>query len=398
MTLKRALAGALLVLLLYFLLAYSIYNSLTSRVPGANDFYSRWFGARALFLTGQNPYSLEVTQGIQIGMMGRLATPEEDQVAFAYPLYAAFLVLPLVSLAYAQAQALWMAAMIIAVIAGVLVLLRPYRVSMTPRLLVVLVFSTLLFYPSTRAILLGQFALVSFLFLALACRAILARQDIAAGVFLALATVKPQTASLLVLCVLGWALLHKRWHLVTSAAGSLFTLVALACLWLPTWPLEFLHAMVDYTGYIRVGAPVQTVLSFLLSAALAGPGAIVLGLALVALAALEWSRAADDILPAFNLTAFVTTWTAIRIGSSDQVLLLFPWLYWLLSLWRSGHRKYALVIGLGLLVIPWAVFLMTLRGNAEDPVVTIVLPVLTLASYLAIRLVNANWISLRGEA
>ncbi len=398
MTFRRALAGVLLVLVVYLLLAYGIYTSLTSRVAGANDFYSRWFGARALFLQGQNPYSIEVTRGIQMGMLGRLATAEEDQVAFAYPLYVAVLVLPLVPLAYAQAQALWMAALILAVVVGVLVVSRLYGVQMTPRLMVLLTIGTLFFYPSARAILLGQFAIVSFLFLSLASWAIVARSDVTAGFFLALSTVKPQTAVLLVPLIVVWALLRRRWHLAASAIGTLVVISALACLWVPDWPIEFLRALFNYTDYIRVGAPVQTLLSLVLPPELAGPGVIVLGLTLVAIAGVEWYRASDDIRPAFNLTALVTACTAIRIGSSDQVLLLFPCLFALSGIWRTGNRTGALLIGASLIVIPWAVFIATVRGNAEDPVVTIILPVLTLVLYASMRMVNANWILKRREA
>jgi hypothetical protein len=397
-TVRSALAGALLLLVLHLLLAYGIYTSLTSSVLGANDFYSRWYGARALFLKGQNPYSIEVTQGIQIGMMGHLATPEQDQVAFAYPLYVAFLVLPLVPFAYAQAQALWMAALILAVVGSVLIILRSYGKRMTPSLFILLIIGALFFYPSARAVLLGQFAIVSFLFLALAFWAILARHDVPAGIFLALATVKPQTAALLVPFIVGWALLRQRWHLAGSAIGAFVALTALASLWVPDWPVEFLRALFSYSGYIRVGAPVQTVLSMVLPSELAGPGAAILGLALVVVAATEWLRASDDIRPAFNITALVTTWTAIRIGSSDQVLLLFPCLFWLLSIWRSGNRVGTAVLGAFLIVVPWVLFVATVRGDWEDPVVTIVLPILALVLYIVMRLVNVNWMLQRREA
>ncbi len=398
MTLRSVLAGAMLVIVLHLLLAYGIYMSLTSRVLGANDFYSRWYGARALYLKGQNPYSIEVTQGIQMGMMGRLATPEEDQVAFAYPLYVAFLVLPLVPLAYAQAQALWMSALILAVVGSVLIILGSHRAPMSPSLFTFFILGALFFYPSVRAILLGQFAIVSFLFLTLALWAILERHDVPAGIFLALATVKPQTAALLVPLIVGWALLRKRWHIAGSAIGTLVVLGALACLWVPDWPIQFLRALFSYTGYIRVGAPVQTALSLVLPPEFAGPGAIALGLSLVAIAGVEWLRASDDIRPAFNFTALVTTWTAIRIGSSDQVLLLFPFLFWLSSIYRSGNRFGVLLLWAGLIAIPWAVFIATVRGDAEDPVVTIVLPILAAVLCAAVRLSKVDGVLRRREA
>ncbi|MGE5264043.1 MAG: glycosyltransferase family 87 protein [Acidobacteriota bacterium] len=383
MTYKGIAAGALLIVLLYLALAYGIYTSLTSRVSGANDFYSRWSGARALFLEGRDPYSSDVTQSIQLGMRGRLSTPEEDQVAFAYPLYVAFLMLPLVALPYAQAQALWMAALVLAVVGGALVLSRLSRVPMTPALVLLITLGALFYYPSARAILLGQFAIISFLCLVLAAWAIQERQDLAAGVLLALATVKPQLASLLVPFVLAWGFRQRRWRLVGGAASTLLALVVLACFWIPTWPLEFWQGMVGYTNYIHVGAPVQTALSLVMPSDWVGPAALVAGMVLVVIAAAACLRSTDDIAPAFNLTAFVTAWVAIRIGSSDQVLLLFPWLFWLLRLWQSGNRLLVVALWGVIVVIPWLVFLSTIRGDAESPLVTLVLPLLTLLAYVA---------------
>lgn len=385
MTHKGIVAGTLLIVLLYLALAYGIYTSLTSHVSGSNDLYSRWSGARALFLEGRDPYSSDVTQSIQLGMLGRLSTPEEDQVAFAYPLYAAFLMLPLVALPYAQAQALWMAALVLAVVGGVLILSRLSRVSMTPALVLLIAFGALFYYPSARAIILGQFAIVSFLCLTLAAWAIQERQDLAAGVLLALATVKPQLASLLVPFVLAWALKQRRWRLVGGAASTLLALVVLACFWIPTWPLEFWQGLVGYTHYIRVGAPVQTALSLVMPSDWVGPAALVAGMVLVVIAAAACLRSTDDIVPAFNLTAFVTAWVAIRIGSSDQVLLLFPWLFWLLRLWQSGNRLFVVALWGAIVVIPWLVFLSTLRGDTESPLVTLVLPLLTLLAYVAVQ-------------
>lgn len=385
MTHKGIVAGTLLIVLLYLALAYGIYTSLTSHVSGSNDLYSRWSGARALFLEGRDPYSSDVTQSIQLGMLGRLSAPEEDQVAFAYPLYAAFLMLPLVALPYAQAQALWMAALVLAVVGGVLILSRLSRVSMTPALVLLIAFGALFYYPSARAIILGQFAIVSFLCLTLAAWAIQERQDLAAGVLLALATVKPQLASLLVPFVLAWALKQRRWRLVGGAASTLLALVVLACFWIPTWPLEFWQGMVGYTHYIRVGAPIQTALSLVMPSDWVGPAALVAGMVLVVIAAAACLRSTDDIVPAFNLTAFVTAWVAIRIGSSDQVLLLFPWLFWLLRLWQSGNRLFVVALWGAIVVIPWLVFLSTLRGDTESPLVTLVLPLLTLLAYVAVQ-------------
>ena len=169
---SQVIALVVLLAVLYLALAHGIYTALTQRVLGANDFYSRWVGARVLFLRGENPYSDAVTREIQIGMYGRLALPDEDQVAFAYPLYTAFAVAPLVALPYAQAQALWMTLLIFTATGGVLILARLDRIALKPSMFVALLLGALMYYPSVRGIFLGQFALVSFFCCVLALAAI----------------------------------------------------------------------------------------------------------------------------------------------------------------------------------------------------------------------------------
>ena len=51
----------------------------TSRYPGANDFASRWGGARAFWREGFSPYSDEATRQIQLLIYGRPIQPEEEQ-------------------------------------------------------------------------------------------------------------------------------------------------------------------------------------------------------------------------------------------------------------------------------------------------------------------------------
>ena len=67
---------------------WSTYTLFTMLHTGGNDFYPRWVGGCALLREGLNPYSEAVTLRIQEGMYGRPAWPDEDQVAFAYPLYS----------------------------------------------------------------------------------------------------------------------------------------------------------------------------------------------------------------------------------------------------------------------------------------------------------------------
>lgn len=234
---------ALLIIAMYFVLAYGIFAALTQYTLGGNDFYSRWMGARELLLRSQDPYSDDVTREIQMGMFGQLVPPEQDQVAFAYPLYVTMILAPLVTLSYAQAQALWMALLVFSIICGSLVLTQLYRMPRHPMILAPLFFASILFYPAVRGTFNGQVSIVSYLFLVFSVWAIDLKADVTAGIFLAFATVKPQPMVFLVPVVMAWAVWHRRSKIVVTAIGALGGLVAISLALVPTWLIEFVAAI-----------------------------------------------------------------------------------------------------------------------------------------------------------
>ena len=104
---QRALV-ALLALLLFVLSAWAVYSFFTSRVQiSVWDFHTPWLGLRAMLRDGANPYSDEVTLAIQKQRYGRSAHPDEDQLAFAYPLHIMAVVGPLALLPLPVAYAFW---------------------------------------------------------------------------------------------------------------------------------------------------------------------------------------------------------------------------------------------------------------------------------------------------
>lgn len=387
----RWLLVVLLLTILYGALAWGIYNGLTVRAPGANDFYSRWMGARALVLRGQNPYAEEVTREIQLGMYGRLAHPTEDQVAFAYPLYAAYVAAPLVWLAYPLAQALWMALLVIAVVAGALALAVVNRVVISPIALASIVLGVLVFYPTVRGIFLGQYVLLVFALIALACLAIATGHETTAGVLLALATIKPQPIVLLLPCILFWAWVNGRRRLVWSVLVTLALLIGSSFLLVPTWVSDFMGGLRNYAEYLPIGPPAETLLRLLVPQPYAGIGTIIVSaVLLVWMGILVWRNRMTgwfEFQPTLGFVALVTTLIAVRIGSPDQELLLILWMAWL-SAWCREKRWLWIALAVAfLLFVPWSVFLTTLQGNQEALVVSTILPWFTLGVFV--------WLALR---
>ena len=116
--------GWLLLGMLFALGSIAVYALFTTRFPSGNDFYSRWVGGCVLLRERMNPYSDAVTLRIQEGMYGRPAYPNEDQVAFAYPLYSLLFFWPLCFTDnYPLVQAIWFC-LLLAGLVGAIVLCR----------------------------------------------------------------------------------------------------------------------------------------------------------------------------------------------------------------------------------------------------------------------------------
>jgi hypothetical protein len=90
-----------------------------------------------------------------------------------------------------------------------------------------------------------------------------------------------------------------------------------------------------------------------------------------------------EVPRALILTIIVTLLIPAETGTSNQVLLLLPFVYWL-SRW-SKRRWLGISLSLILLLGPWLVFLSTVHGNLEHPIMALPLPVITLAMLWWIR-------------
>ena len=255
----RLISGLVGLAILWLIETLLLHHVFTAAYPSANDFYPRWVGAQALFQDGLSPYAPEVTQRIQIGMFGQPAGLNEDQVAFAYPLYVVFLVGPLAWLPYAWAQAAWQAFLLNALAAAVLLGTglsarrgydaRPGRLTLP--WLVAVVLATILCYPAARALLLGQLAVIVTLALAVALWAQRTGRDGLAGGALALGLIKPQLLFLILPLWLVWALRWRRWATLGGFAVTCGTLLTASLLLEPAWPVDFIRGLGAYQAYTR---------------------------------------------------------------------------------------------------------------------------------------------------
>ncbi|HUS69413.1 MAG TPA: glycosyltransferase family 87 protein [Anaerolineae bacterium] len=378
-----AIALTAAIIVTYLLLVYSVYQTFTSHVPGGNDFYPRWRGTRALLLEGKDPYSAEVTLQIQNDMYGRPAREGEDQVAFAYPLYVCFILVPFALLPYPVAQAFWSSALILTMLAALIILLRTLDWQPSPLGLIGLALWTVLFYPTARSVILGQISIVVLAFVALALWALKRGHGVLAGCLLALSTIKPQLIFLIVPFLLLMTVRWRNYRAVSAFLSVMALLLAVTSMALPGWIRSFVSGLTSYHSYTSIyrggTSPIGFLVAALVPASLSGVVTLGVSLGLVTCVAYACYAAFTNRLQAsaaFSIAIVATLLLPGETGTTNQVLLLLPLIWWLSEL---GRRRWAIGLFLAVLLAgPWLLFLCTIRGDLEHPVMVIPLPLATL--------------------
>ena len=204
-------------------------------------------------------------------MFGRLVPASQDQVAFAYPFYAAFFAYPFITLTFTWAASFWIALLIMFIGGAAIALALNFEWRPSPLGLVGLLAFALLAYPSVRGFFLGQYALLVTAFLAFGLLLLKGRRDEWAGCVLALSTVKPHIVMVALAIILSWGALHRRWGLIRGFLAMLVLLLIASAFFLPDWVLEFLQAVGRYKSYTDLGPPIQVLSESLLPTSLADP-------------------------------------------------------------------------------------------------------------------------------
>lgn len=375
----------------------AVYFFFSSQIPGANDFYSRWVGGCALLREELNPYSEEVTLRIQQGMYGRPAHPDEDQAAFAYPLYSLLFFFPLCATEnYALVQAIWLWLLFITLLAAAAISMQVIHWRPQKWLWPVILLWAVLMYHSFRALILGQFAVWVFLALVSALWAIQRGHDGWAGLLLALSAVKPQMVYLAIPWILLWAAGQRRWRLWVGFAAGMAGLVLGTMLLLPTWIPDFVRQATAYPDYTVYGSLTWIIVQQWLGL---GPAVEYATLALVALGSLLlawqlWWRGYAHMLWLLGLLLIVTNLVTPRIATTNYILLI-PYALWGLRQMQTSWRTWGTWAVIGSLAISfvglWALFFATLQGDFEAWPTYIPFP---LAIALLLFLI---WRSLRDE-
>jgi hypothetical protein len=331
-----------------------------------SDLYPRWLGTRELLLHHRDPYADDVTREIQAGYYGRpldtaRAGDPRDEERFAYPVYVAFLLAPTVSLPFPAVRDAfrWLLAMVTA--ASVVLWLRVLGWRPSPNGFAILLLLTLGSYCTVQGIKLQQLSLLVCGVIAASAVFLVSGQLFAAGVLLAVATIKPQLVALLTLWLMLWTLSRWRerqgffWGFTLScgllAGGGEYIL--------PGWIERFAHAVTAYLDYTDAGSPLEALTTH--------PIGKLLGLLLVAgVAVICWRlRHSPEDSRDFRLVLalmLTTTLAVVPMLAPYNQLLLLPAVFLIAQSWKqlwgkSRGSQAALSAAAVFVLWPWMVSL-----------------------------------------
>jgi hypothetical protein len=345
-----------------------------------SDLYPRWLGTRELLLHHRDPYGAEVTREIQAGYYGRPLDPNrpgdpKDEERFAYPVYVVFLLAPTAFLPFpvVRIASSWILGILSVV--SVLLWLRMLRWRPSHTALAILVVMTLSSYSAVQGIKLQQLSLLVCAVIAAGLTLLVSGQLFAAGVLLAVTTIKPHLVVLLVAWLVFWTFNNwrERQRFFWSFVGSCALLAAAGEYVLPGWIGRFTKAVVAYRSYTGGGSPLDALTTHTVGAVL-GAG-VLLGTAAVC-----WRlRRSPSNSTEFNLaSAIVLTATLVvvpMLAPYNQLLLVLAVLLiaqsWK-SLWQRSGRCRAACTAAALFVLwPWIASLALVVASVFLPPTTV---------------------------
>ncbi len=334
-------------------------------IPRGNlsDLYPRWLGARELLLHHRDPYGAAVTREIQEGYYGRAidrTRPYDptDWQGFAYPVYVSFVLAPTITLPFAEVQTGFRWLLIALTVASVPLWMRILRWPASVWTVATLAIVVLGSFQAIQGVKLQQLSLLVNGLITLSALLLTEGNLLAAGVLLALATIKPQLALPLSAWLLLWAVSDwkSRRNYIFGFVGMVVALVVGGEIVLPGWIGRFWSALGEYRRYNN-GAESSLELVFTPMAGRLLTIAVMVGLAVICWRYRHVSTDAAQFRNMFALLLAATVVIVPKEAPYNQVLLV-PSVLLILeqsgALWRRGlGARLSLVIAAFIVLWPW---------------------------------------------
>ena len=230
------------VVLLTGLLALNIYLSRT--LPGGEQFFLRWSGARAFLFEDAEPYGSAIAQRTQDLVYGRRALASEYPYVLNDPFPIVLLYIPLALFAdFTVARGIWMLLSQIALAWLVYSFIRSLEWEPPRWLFALLMLAGLLGYYSLTAFGSGTpavFLTVLFFGILYALRSF---SDELAGALLFLTFYQWEMGALFFLFILVFVIANRRWRVLYGFGMSLALLLAVSFLAYPGWALPYVRGV-----------------------------------------------------------------------------------------------------------------------------------------------------------
>lgn len=366
----------------------------TQQNPGGNDFLPRWRATQLYLKEGQNPYSFETTLAIQQSMYGRSAWESEDQALFAYPFYTMFLIAPFAIIDdFALARAAWMTVLEMSLFIIAILGIRMANWRANKFSLAVFLLFAILWYHGAKPLVDGNISILIALFLSMTLWAFINRKDTWAGIFLALATIKPQMAIFILAFTIIWAISKQRWQLVKSFAVSIILLIGVSFILQPQWIFENLIQISEYPGYVPPGSP-ATIFSSWWPQGGSEWGWAMSGI-LFLLLMIEWWLAFGKSIQHYLWVGLLTLVLSPLIGIPSttsnfiSMLLVFPFIF---EAWKHRSNRSNASLEIGILSVMffglWILYTSTLLSGVqyrEHLIMYFPLPIFLLANLYWLR-------------
>lgn len=370
--------------LLAGLLALNIYLART--LPGGEQFFQRWSGARAFLLEQIEPYGTTVAERTQNIAYGRQALSSEYPYVLNDPFYIVMLYIPLALFSdFTLARGVWMLlseATLFTLIFSLIQSLdwRP------PRWLffALMAFGMFGFY-SLAAISSGTPAAAITLLIFLVLYSLRSFSDELAGALLLLVAYQWEVGALFFLFVIVFMLANKRWKILNGFGMSLVILLAISFLAYPGWGLPYVRGVLS-DWYRSANLTFGHIASAWFPNAGFSIGfwtALLLGIVLF----LEWLGSVGShyrrIVWTVCLSLAVTPLMGFAIFRSNHVMLLPAFILIVLLVWERWTRYrvfYTLIIMTLAFTIPFWLYSRVIAGfpGMYSEMLTLLPPIATI--------------------
>lgn len=230
--------------------------------PGGLDFYAHWQGATAFITEGINPYSDQAANQIATGMR-EFAQEVTSSYRFVYPLFSLIFLAPISLITeFTIARAIWMT------ILEALVLISGYLIAgwMSKRrsvwLTLFVMLTLLLNFVVFSVIVNGSMTVIGITAIIGAIHFLDRKKDEPAGLLLAFSLVKPDLVLPILLILVIWIFVTKRYTALIWLLGTFALLFGFSMVLIPSWPLNYLSSVIEYSARnpVRVDAWLPTAL------------------------------------------------------------------------------------------------------------------------------------------